>query len=86
MKRSYLLLCLLLSFMGLYAHNDEQRIWFNTPAKEWLEALPLGNGKMGAMLYGGIVSDTIALNEDTFWSGGPYTNNSKESLSHLSEV
>ena len=51
MKRSYLLLCLLLSFMGLYAHNDEQRIWFNTPAKEWLEALPLGNGKMGAMLY-----------------------------------
>ena len=86
MKRSYLLLCLLLSFMGLYAHNDEQRIWFNTPAKEWLEALPLGNGKMGAMLYGGIVSDTIALNEDTFWSGGPYNNNSKESLSHLSEV
>lgn len=44
-------------------------LWYKAPAKEWMEALPLGNGRLGAMVYGGIQQDTIALNEITLWAG-----------------
>lgn len=49
-------------------------LWYDRPADYWVEALPLGNGRIGAMVYGGLESDTIQLNEDTFWSGAPYNN------------
>ena len=44
-------------------------MFYDEPADEWLEALPLGNGRLGAMVYGGVVDETIALNEITFWTG-----------------
>ncbi len=44
---------------------------YNKPAKDWNEALPLGNGKIGAMVYSGIFTDFIRLNEETIWSGAP---------------
>jgi alpha-L-fucosidase 2 len=44
-------------------------LWYSQPAAEWLEALPIGNGRLGAMLYGGVDTDRIALNEITLWSG-----------------
>lgn len=46
-------------------------IWFRQPAKEWLEALPLGNGRLGGMVFGGTASERIALNEDSIWAGAP---------------
>ncbi len=49
--------------------NYEEKIWFEKPAKNWNEALPIGNGKIGAMLYGGADVEKIALNADTFWAG-----------------
>lgn len=61
-------------------------MWYDSPAEIWLEALPLGNSHMGAMVYGGVQSDQIQFNEETFWSGGPHNNNSTESLEHLQEV
>lgn len=45
------------------------QLWYQTPAKEWMEAAPIGNGRMGAMVYGGIDLDRIALNEITLWAG-----------------
>ena len=48
------------------------RLWYPRPAREWVEALPLGNGRLGAMVFGGVASERIDLNEDTFWAGGPY--------------
>lgn len=50
-------------------HNRE--LWYRSPAHYWEEALPIGNGRLGAMLYGGIAEDIIRMNEDTFWSGYP---------------
>jgi len=44
---------------------------YTTPATEWMEALPIGNGRLGAMVYGGTTEDRYKLNEDTFWSGAP---------------
>ncbi|MGC8989332.1 MAG: glycoside hydrolase N-terminal domain-containing protein, partial [Verrucomicrobiia bacterium] len=48
------------------------RIWFARPATNWeREALPIGNGRLGAMVFGGTARERIQLNEDTLWSGGP---------------
>ena len=61
-------------------------LWYDAPATVWLEALPLGNSNMGAMIYGGVQKEEIQLNEETFWSGGPHNNNSPRSLARLDEV
>ncbi|MFP4282954.1 MAG: glycosyl hydrolase family 95 catalytic domain-containing protein, partial [Opitutales bacterium] len=47
-------------------------LWYPRPAMEWVEALPVGNGRLGAMIYGGIQHERLQLNEDTLWAGGPY--------------
>ncbi len=69
----------------MLADND-QRLWYEKPAQHWLEALPLGNSRMGAMVYGGTEIEEIQLNEETFWSGGPHNNNSTSSIYYLNEV
>ncbi len=71
---------------ALTAQAQEHRLWYSRPASQWLEALPVGNGQLGAMVYGGITTEEIQLNEETFWSGSPYQNNSHESKARLSEV
>ena len=45
---------------------------YERPAAEWIEALPVGNGRLGAMVFGGIQLERLQLNEDTLWAGGPY--------------
>lgn len=48
-------------------------LWYTKPANEWEDALPVGNGRLGAMVFGGVNEERIQLNEDTYWSGGPYS-------------
>ena len=48
-------------------------MWYTKPAEKWEEALPVGNGRLGAMVFGGLEEERIQLNEDTYWSGGPYS-------------
>lgn len=62
------------------------KLWYSSPANEWVEALPVGNSRMGAMIFGGIDSERIQLNDETFWSGSPYNNNNPEGLKHLAEI
>ena len=66
--------------------DNSTRLWYDAPADHWLEALPIGNSHMGAMVYGGAKEENIQLNEETFWSGGPHNNNSNKSLALLPEV
>ena len=54
--------------------NQSHKLWYTQPAAVWEEALPLGNGRLGAMVYGNPAHDTIQLNENTFWAGGPHNN------------
>jgi alpha-L-fucosidase 2 len=61
-------------------------LFYRQPAKEWVEALPIGNGRLGAMVFGGAPVERIQLNEDTFWSGGPYDPTHDEALQHLPRV
>lgn len=53
--------------------NPSTLMWYSKPAEEWEKALPVGNGRLGAMVFGGIKEERIQLNEDTYWSGGPYS-------------
>ncbi len=48
-------------------------LWYEQPAKEWEEALPVGNGRLGAMVFGKYGEERIQLNEESYWSGGPYS-------------
>jgi alpha-L-fucosidase 2 len=61
-------------------------LWYRRPAKEWLEALPLGNGRLAAMVYGGVETERLQLNEGTVWAGGPYTPANPEGLAALPEI
>ncbi len=80
-------LLFLIAMMPLVALNaQDHRLWYSQPASHWLEALPVGNSTLGAMVYGGTDTEVIQLNEETFWSGSPHNNDSKESLAHLQEV
>jgi alpha-L-fucosidase 2 len=76
----------LLAFVGLQAAAQRYMLWYQKPAADWHEALPIGNSHMGAMIYGGTHREEVQLNEETFWSGSPHDNNSKEALGHLQEV
>ncbi|WP_036713873.1 glycoside hydrolase N-terminal domain-containing protein, partial [Paenibacillus ehimensis] len=60
------------------------KLWYRKPASKWEEALPLGNGRLGAMVFGGACRELIQWNEDTLWSGFPRDTNNYEALRHLS--
>ena len=53
--------------------NPSTYLWYASPATKWDEALPVGNGRLGAMVFGTVAEERIQLNEDTYWSGGPYS-------------
>jgi alpha-L-fucosidase 2 len=58
-------------------------LWYRQPAEQWTEALPIGNGRLGAMIYGGIARERLQLNEDTLYAGGPYDPSNPEALAAL---
>lgn len=85
MKCRFLMAALVLqTFLSVKA--ADLKLWYDRPAKYWTEALPLGNGRLGAMVYGVAEADTIQLNEDTFWSGSPYQNVNKNAKNKLALI
>lgn len=65
---------------------QEHRLWYSKPAKEWNEALPVGNGRLGAMIFGGVSAERLQLNEDSLWYGGPRDRNNPDALPNLTEL
>jgi alpha-L-fucosidase 2 len=61
-------------------------LWYRQSADEWVEALPVGNGRLGAMVFGGVAFERLQLNEDTFFAGGPYNPINPEARDALPEV
>ncbi len=61
-------------------------LFYTHPAREWNQALPLGNGRLGAMVFGNVIAERIQLNENSLWMGGPRDTNNPDALKHLAEV
>lgn len=73
----------------LYSSTNAQQplsLWYDQPAKAWTDALPLGNGSLGAMVYGGVQEDHIQFNEATLWSGQPGDYNRKDAYKYLEPI
>jgi alpha-L-fucosidase 2 len=62
------------------------RLWYRQPAEQWTEALPIGNGRVGAMVFGGVARERLQLNEDTLYAGGPYDPSNPEARLALPRV
>jgi alpha-L-fucosidase 2 len=73
--------------VGFSQDNQRLKIWYDQPAgKTWENALPIGNGRLGAMIYGNVDTETVQLNEHTVWSGSPNRNDNPLALDSLAEI
>ncbi len=89
MKRTYILLfaVLLLTACNFEKEStDDYVLWYEAPARQWKEALPIGNGRLGTMVAGNIHSDTLVINEETVWSGGIHDYINPEAINYLDDV
>ncbi|HKD36936.1 MAG TPA: glycoside hydrolase family 95 protein, partial [Pirellulales bacterium] len=83
--RTLIATCWLFCAAALFA-ADDLTLWYRQPAEKWTEALPVGNGRLGAMVFGGVAKERLQLNENTFWSGGPYDPANPDALAALPEA
>ena len=63
--------------------KNELKLWYRQPAKNWVEALPIGNGKLGALVFGGIDQEQIQINEETLWDGRKFDRHNPKALEAL---
>ena len=84
MTRLYFLLFLTVSTISFSQNKPVLKLWYQTPSgTTWENALPIGNGRVGAMVYGNVETETIQLNEHTVWSGSPNRNDNPDALASL---
>ncbi len=87
MHRIPLFLLVLLTAVGaLQAADAPSTLWYNEPAEKWTEALPVGNGRLGAMIFGKTDIERLQFNEDTLWTGGPHDYAHEGAKDHLPEI
>ncbi|MGM0531641.1 MAG: glycoside hydrolase family 95 protein [Bacteroidota bacterium] len=77
---------LLLFFVFLNTKGEELKLWYKLPAASWDEALPIGNGRLGAMVFGGVENERLQLNEETVWSKGGVYQNKKDGYKAIPEI
>ncbi|MDR3308561.1 MAG: glycoside hydrolase family 95 protein [Tannerella sp.] len=65
---------------------DDMKLWYDAPAQRWVEALPIGNGRLGAMVFGDPFNETLQLNEETVWAGQPNNNGNPDAKDALPQV
>jgi len=76
-KTKVISLLLILIVQNAFAQKPENKLWYRQPAEKWIESLPVGNGRLGAVVFGGIEKETLGLNISTLWSGEASTTNEK---------
>ena len=84
-KKKYLIAIILLLSVKLALAQD-LKLWYKQPAIKWTEALPIGNGRIGAMIFGGVEQDRIQYNEETLWTGEPRDYNRKGAYKYLDSI
>lgn len=82
----YMTIGLLISIFSFAQKGGKYKLWYDKPAKQWVEALPIGNGKIAAMVYGDPYQERLQLNEGTFWSGGPSRNDNQDAPKVLDSI
>ncbi|QJD97276.1 glycoside hydrolase family 95 protein [Mucilaginibacter robiniae] len=70
-KGSFLIICLLGCHHDLSAQTQALKLWYNKPSQKWTDALPIGNGRLGGMIFGGVDTERVQFNEQTLWTGRP---------------
>jgi len=85
-KTCSLIVLLNCSICSLSAQTNAYKLWYNKPAQVWTEALPLGNGRLGAMVFGNPATEQIQLNEATIWAGSPNNNPNPEALTNIPKI
>ncbi len=87
MKKVLFFFSLVISTSGFSQQEPGLKLWYNQPAGDtWENALPIGNGRMGGMVYGNVPTEIIQLNEHTVWSGSPNRNDNPDALAALPEI
>lgn len=85
MKKIIFNIALFLFHLTVFSQSN-LKLWYDKPAKLWVEALPVGNGRLGAMVYGDPVNEQLQLNEETIWGGSPYNNTNPKAKDALAEI
>ncbi len=76
----------MLALTALTSAGQEHKLWYDKPAQVWTEALPLGNGRLGAMVYGNPAAEQIQLNEETLWAGRPNNNANPDAIKWIPKI
>ncbi|WP_134088578.1 glycoside hydrolase N-terminal domain-containing protein [Olivibacter sp. XZL3] len=84
--RRFFFLVALFALLTNKLYGQDLSLWYDRPAVEWTEALPIGNGKLGAMVFGGVEEDRIQFNESSLWTGGPRDYNQAGAKDYLAEI
>lgn len=79
-------ICLLISIFSSAQQGGKYKLWYDKPAQQWVEALPIGNGRIAAMVFGDPYKEKLQLNESTFWSGGPSRNDNPDGAKVLDSI
>ncbi|WP_144280949.1 glycoside hydrolase family 95 protein [Chryseobacterium echinoideorum] len=85
-KHYIVIICIFLSGFSLAQKGGKNKLWYDKPAKQWVEALPVGNGRLAAMVFGDPSQEKLQLNEGTFWSGGPSRNDNPDGPKVLDSI
>ncbi|WP_316800598.1 glycosyl hydrolase family 95 catalytic domain-containing protein [Pedobacter frigidisoli] len=85
-RKYVLVICSLWLTFQANAQDRNQLLWYNKPAEKWTDALPIGNGRLGAMIFGGVNHDHVQFNEETLWTGKPRNYNKKGASRYLAEI
>lgn len=87
MKKLIILAFLAMTQTACFAQNGKGlKLWYDAPSKQWTDALPLGNGRLGAMVFGTPEKERIQINEETIWGGGPHNNVNNKAKDGLAEI
>src|ERR1044071_3658363 len=87
MKQLSFVLLLFIATVSYSQNKQALKLWYNKPSgRTWENALPIGNGRLGAMIYGNVEKETIQLNEHTVWSGSPNRNDKPAALDSLQVI
>src|SRR5919206_253966 len=87
MKKVFFIFLLFITAAGFSQNSPGLKLWYKQPSgRTWENAMPIGNGRLGAMVYGNVEKETIQLNENTVWSGSPNRNDNPLALDSLAVI